>query len=161
MRKYDTTFIIDGTLPGDQREAIIAQYENSLKRRGAEIEQTVRWGLRQLAYEIGKRTHGYYVIMYYNADPSILSAFHREFDLNENILRYMTMLWDGKHPHYVRDEGAPDSSETRSSAGAVKVEKEVEEDIAVDDVVEDEDLSDEDESGDDEENESEENEGAK
>jgi len=110
MQMYETMFIIDGTLSDDEREAIIKRYETSLTDKGAEFERIVRWGKRQLAYEIKKRTRGYYVIFYYKADPAVVNPFHREMDINETILRYMTLRSDGKHPDYIRDEGEPSSS---------------------------------------------------
>lgn len=106
MRRYDTTFIIDGNLPEAERHTLIEKLAGSLKRHGAEIEQIVRWGMRSLAYAMNKRTHGYYVILYYRAEPKTIASFERDLRLNENILRYMTLLFDGKHPEYFRDEGA-------------------------------------------------------
>jgi len=105
MRKYETTYIIDGSVSDNDREALIEKIENVLTGNGAEIDRTVRWGKRQLAYEIKKQSRGYYVILYYNAEPSIISTFHHELDLNERILRYLTLHSDGKHPDYIRDEG--------------------------------------------------------
>ncbi len=123
MRRYDTTFIIDGNLGDAERLALIEKYAGMLKKLGGDIEQIVRWGLRTLAYTINKRTHGYYVIFYYRANPSIISAFERELRLNENILRYMSLISDAKHPEYIRDEGAsageiviPDAPETESES---------------------------------------------
>ncbi len=130
MRRYDTTFIIDGNLGDSERLALIEKYAGSLKKLGGDIEQIVRWGLRSLAYTINKRSHGYYVIFYYRANPSIIAAFERELRLNENILRYMSLLCDTKHPEYIRDEGA--------SAGEIVIPaapvSEVEADIATDDI---------------------------
>ena len=105
MRKYETTYIIDGSVSDNDREALIEKIENVRTGNGAEIERTVRWGKRQLAYEIKKQSRGYYVILYYNTEPSIISTFHHELDLNERILRYLTLLSDGKHPDYIRDAG--------------------------------------------------------
>ncbi|MHB9030444.1 MAG: 30S ribosomal protein S6 [Candidatus Latescibacterota bacterium] len=104
VRKYDTTFIIDGTLSEAQRQALIERFAGMLKKLGGNIEQTIRWGMRTLAYQINKRTHGYYVIFYYFAEPSVIIQFERELRLNENILRYMTLVSEGKHPEYIRDE---------------------------------------------------------
>ena len=106
MQRYDTTFIIDDNLPETERHALIEKYAGSLKRQGAEIDQIVRWGLRSLAYKIKKRTHGYYVIFYYHAIPKVIASFERDLRLNENILRYMTLVFEGKHPDYIRDDGA-------------------------------------------------------
>ena len=109
MRKYETTFIIDGLLNDTDREAVIQRFENLLNNLGEEIISVVRWGHRQLAYEIKKRTRGYYVIFYYNCNPSNISAFHRELEINEYILRYLTIKSEGKHPDYIRDQGVPSS----------------------------------------------------
>jgi small subunit ribosomal protein S6 len=105
MRQYETTFIIDGQLDGQHREGVIEKYENLLDRLGATRNQTVRWGLRTLAYEIAKRTRGYYIIIYFDADPAIIRSFHHEMDISENILRYMSLKFDGPHPDYIRDVG--------------------------------------------------------
>jgi small subunit ribosomal protein S6 len=121
MRKYDTTFIIDGTLQEAAREAIIERFTGILQKLGAEIDQIVRWGQRTMAYEMKKRTHGYYVIFYYHAEPSMIAAFERDLRLHENILRFMTLIYEGKHPEYIRDEGA---GMEISSAHAVKNEPE-------------------------------------
>ncbi len=109
IRKYDTTFIIDGNLAEAQRQALIDRFAASLNRLGGEMDQIVRWGLRTLAYPINKRTHGYYVIFYYNAEPTVIKQFERELRLNENILRFMTLLYEGKHPEYIRDETVSES----------------------------------------------------
>jgi len=121
MRKYDTTFIIDGTLQEAAREALIERFAGILKKLGGEIDQIVRWGQRQMAYTMKKRTHGYYVIFYYHAEPSIISAFERDLRLHENILRYMTMLNEGKHPDYIRDESVIGEA---SASTAVKKDEE-------------------------------------
>ena len=104
MRKYDTTFIIDGQLKEEDREAIISNFEKSLKKLGAEVEQIVRWGMRHLAYEIKKRTQGYYVIFYYTTEPANIKSFHRDLRINEHILRHMTIHFDGNHPEYIKEE---------------------------------------------------------
>lgn len=143
IRKYDTTFIIDGNLPDAERQAIIDRFAGSLRRFGGTIDQIVRWGLRTMAYPINKRTHGYYVIFYYSADSTVIAQFERELRLNESILRYMTLLYEGKHPDYIRDETVPDSTPAVSAPATVAEEAPAEEN--------------EEESGDEEMEESEEN----
>ena len=104
MKRYDTTFIIDGQLKEEDREAIISNFEESLKKLGAEVEHIVRWGMRHLAYEIKKRTQGYYAIFYYTIEPANIKSFHRDLRINEHILRYMTIHFDGNHPDYIKEE---------------------------------------------------------
>ena len=147
MKQYDTTFIIDGSLDQAQRENLIDKFEKSLEKFGGKLDRTVRWGLRELAYEINKRTHGYYVMFYFNAEPSVIKSFESELNLNENILRYMTLLFDGKHPDYIKDETGQDKEATASK---VIPEPEKEENIEVsDDELSDDDVSDDDVTDDD------------
>lgn len=139
-RKYDTTFIIDGNLPDTERQALIERFTGVVSRNGGEMEQIIRWGQRTLAYPINKRSHGYYVIFYYTAEPTAVMPFERELRLNEYILRYMTLLFDGKHPEYIRDEG---SSDTESAA--VKPTDESTEESAGETIEEPEDVFEEEE----------------
>ena len=118
MRSYETTFIIDGLLDNKGCQAIIKRFEKVLTKNSAEFDSIVRWGERLLAYEINKRSRGYYVIFYYEAEPDIISTFHHELDINESVLRYMTVNWNGKHPEYIRDQGehVPSSSSSKQPA---------------------------------------------
>lgn len=118
-RRYDTTFIIDGNLPDSERQALIERFAAALRRDGGEIDQIIRWGQRSMAYPINKRSHGYYVIFYYQAEPEVIALFERELRLNEFILRYMTLVFEGKHPEYIRDEGASDTDSVKASAPEV------------------------------------------
>ena len=115
-KRYDTTIIIDGNLPDSERQALIERFAGVLQRIGGEMDQIVRWGQRTLAYPINKRSHGYYAIFYYRAEPEAIALFERELRLNEFILRYMTLVFDGNHPDYIRDEGSSDAEPVKVPA---------------------------------------------
>lgn len=132
MRKYDTTFIISGALDRDRREAVIAKYVSALEGFGGAVDRVVRWGMRDLAYSIKKQKHGYYVICYYDAEPEIIKSFEGELRLDENILRYMTILFDGSHPDYIRDETSVEERTREASPVAQPVEKPAEVEVTDD-----------------------------
>jgi small subunit ribosomal protein S6 len=127
MRKYDTTFIIDGSLGSSERETLIEKYKSIIEKSGGSVDRIVRWGMRSLAYVIKKRSQGYYVIFYYSAEPSLIKALEREMRINENILRYMTLVFDGKHPDYISDEDS-----RRSAAIYSETPAEIEETVIYD-----------------------------
>ena len=91
MMSYETTCIVDSQLSEEEIEARIKKYEQFLQSHGAEIITLNRWGLRRLAYDIKKRQQGYYVFLQYQADGSLIREFEREFELDEGILRYLTI----------------------------------------------------------------------
>lgn len=129
MEKYDATFVIDGKLGVDERNALIEKFQSSLEKLGGKIDRIVRWGKRTLAYEIKKCNLGYYVIFYYSAEPSIIEKFERELRINENILRYMTIIFDGNYPSYIvdKDKKEIDLSYSRKEKEISKIPESVEE----------------------------------
>jgi small subunit ribosomal protein S6 len=50
-----------------------------------------KWGRRRLAYPIKKKYNGYYVYMAFEAASEILPLVERFFNLEENVLRHMTL----------------------------------------------------------------------
>ncbi|MBI4530846.1 MAG: 30S ribosomal protein S6 [Candidatus Latescibacteria bacterium] len=91
MRRYEITYVIDSQLTEEEIEMKIKKYEQFLQSRGAEIVTFDRWGLRRLAYDIKKRQQGYYVFLQYQADGRLIREFERELELDEGILRYLTV----------------------------------------------------------------------
>lgn len=91
-RWYETTFLINASLDDPVIEQIIKKYENFIKERGGEIILTERWGRRRLAYPINKKNSAFYVYFEYFAPPTIVSELERVFQLDENIMRYLTVV---------------------------------------------------------------------
>jgi small subunit ribosomal protein S6 len=91
MRRYETTYVIDSQLTEGEIEARIKKYEQFLQSHGAVITTLDRWGLRRLAYDIKKRQQGYYVFLQYEAEGHLIQELEREFELDEGILRYLTV----------------------------------------------------------------------
>lgn len=96
MRSLETTFIVDSQLTEEEIEAKITRYEQYLLAHGAELVTLDRWGLRRLAYDIKKRQQGFYVLVQYRAEGGIVKELEREFELDEGILRYLTIALESE-----------------------------------------------------------------
>jgi small subunit ribosomal protein S6 len=94
LRQYETTFVIDSQLKGGETDEIIKRFERFISVNGGQVLEVQRWGKRRLAYEIKKRQYGYYVHIRFAGKGSIVRALEREYQLNEAILRYLTVLLD-------------------------------------------------------------------
>jgi small subunit ribosomal protein S6 len=103
MKGYETTYIIDSQLSDEEIEARIKRYEQFLQSHGAEIVTLNRWGLRRLAYDIQRRQQGYYVFIQYQANGGLIRELEREFELDEGILRYLTVAFMS---HLVKEQAA-------------------------------------------------------
>jgi small subunit ribosomal protein S6 len=67
-----------------------------LKDKGAEIIYENNWGLRKLAYPIQKKSTGFYYLIEYKAEGSIISEIEVLFKRDERIIRFLTVKLD-KH----------------------------------------------------------------
>jgi small subunit ribosomal protein S6 len=91
MRHYETTYILRPNLGEDQFTEIIDRTNAIIANDDGAIICLDRWGMRRLAYEIGKEVQGYYVYMNYAAPASAVDEIERIFRIDDRVLRYLTI----------------------------------------------------------------------
>ena len=118
-RVYEAVYIFDSTLEDAAINDKLTRYHGLLHAQG-EIK-TDHWGRRQLAYPIGPRENGYYVVAHFNTDPKTLPEYERALKLDDGIVRYLVTL----HEHEV---GAPPMPEEEMLAARRRDEDDEDED---------------------------------
>ncbi len=103
VKNYESVLIINAALEEEQIETIISKIVENLKTSGAEIVEVDKWGRKRLAYPIQKSKSGYYLLLRYDAPADLISKFERTLRLDENIIRYITILLDKKALQYYED----------------------------------------------------------
>ena len=96
VRQYETVFIMTPVLSEDQVKEAVKKFSDFLKEKGAEIVYESNWGLRKLAYQIQKKTTGFYHLVEFKAEGSVISELDTVFKRDERILRYLTVVLE-KH----------------------------------------------------------------
>ncbi len=104
MKTYSSIAVIDSLLKPDEIDGTIDKIERNIKNNGGEIIEVDRWGKKRLAYEVKKRQYGFYVEFYFKASGSAIKVVDREYGLDENILRYLTIMLDKKALDYRNKE---------------------------------------------------------
>ena len=101
-REYEAVYIFDSTLEDTAINDKLTRFHGLLHASG-EIKAD-HWGRRQLAYPIGPRENGYYVVARFNTDPKALPEYERALKLDDGIVRYLVTLHEheevghGRHP---------------------------------------------------------------
>lgn len=90
-RLYESTFIINAALEDPDVEAVIRRVTDYIDNHGGTFVEMNKWGRRRLAYPIKKKYNGYYVYMAFEAASEILPLVERFFNLEENVLRHLTL----------------------------------------------------------------------
>ncbi|MBS7400863.1 MAG: 30S ribosomal protein S6, partial [Prevotella sp.] len=63
---------------------------------GAEILNEEAWGLKKMAYAIQKKSTGFYCLLEFKAEPSVIDRLETGYRRDERVIRYMTVKLD-KH----------------------------------------------------------------
>jgi small subunit ribosomal protein S6 len=95
-RTYETTFIVNASLDDAQVEAVIARVQETIAKNGGTIKAVNKWGRKRLAYAINKRTNGFYVNVEFEAPGTVLAHLERAYQLDEMVLRNLTIVLDRK-----------------------------------------------------------------
>lgn len=93
---YESYIIVDGNYEDNVIEEIIKKYEAFFKKNEVEIKSTDRIGRRRMAYQIKKKQNGFYVCFEIIAGTPVIAKLERTYKLDENIIRYLTIIMDKK-----------------------------------------------------------------
>lgn len=88
--------IINPTLEEHQIESIVKNIEETITKLGGAVKTTERWGRKRLTYPIQKRNNGYYAHFEFETDSNIIPDLERNFEYDDNIMRYLTIRLDAK-----------------------------------------------------------------
>jgi len=91
-RTYEAVYIFDSTLADTAVTEKLDRIHTLLNASG-DIAVT-HWGRRQLAYPIGRRENGYYVIAKFAAEPASLPEYERALKLDEGVVRFLVTLFE-------------------------------------------------------------------
>jgi small subunit ribosomal protein S6 len=92
---YETTFIVNAALEDATIEPIINSTVEFIQNNGGSITTLDKWGRRRLAYPIQKKHNGFYVYVMYDAPGTLIPQLERYFQLEENVLRHLTLKMNG------------------------------------------------------------------
>ena len=72
MNQYETVFILTPVLSDVQMKETVEKFKGILTANGAEVINEENWGLKKLAYAIDKKSTGFYQLLEFKADPTVV-----------------------------------------------------------------------------------------
>ena len=88
---YEGMYILSAVLSEDARQKALDKITSGITDKGGEIQKMFDQGRRKMAYDINKRREGHYFILYFTAPSKIVDQLWKEYHLNEDLLRFMTI----------------------------------------------------------------------
>ena len=72
----------------------VDKFKKVLTDNEATIVNHEDWGLRKLAYPIQKKTTGFYNLLEFDADPTVVAKLETAFRRDEKVIRFLTFRLD-------------------------------------------------------------------
>jgi len=113
LNQYETVFIATPVLSESQMKEAVAKFKKIITDGKGEIVYEEDWGLKKLAYPIQKKSTGFYHLMEFRADPSLIANLEVEYRRDERILRFLTMKMEKYAVAYAEKKRARKSAEQK------------------------------------------------
>ena len=94
MNQYETVFILTPVLSDVQVKEAVEKFKGILAAEGAEIINEENWGMKKLAYPIEKKSTGFYQLLEFKAEPTVIDKLELNFRRDERVIRYITVKLD-------------------------------------------------------------------
>jgi small subunit ribosomal protein S6 len=91
MRPYEVMIIFDVGLEDGDINASLDRITSLVRDRGGNPGRAERWGRRTFAYELNHRSEGYYVLIEFTAEPTLVADLNRMLTLDDIVLRHKVL----------------------------------------------------------------------
>lgn len=89
MRSYECTIIFTPQLDESAFRATADKYAGLVTAQGGVLTKREQWGKRRLAYSIRHNSEGYYFLLGFRGERSLLAELDRQLRLDESVLRHL------------------------------------------------------------------------
>ena len=128
-RIYEVMFIVDPDTPDEDLTRLTENLSNIITDKGGTITKNEVMGRRQLAYKVGRKNEGIYVLFEIEGTGGEIAELERRMRVSDQVLRYLTVRVDEDRQRAEKLKsrrarkaskrpGSPSSSQT-SAVGAV------------------------------------------
>ena len=87
MKTYEMLYVLDAGLTDEANEALVKKFEDVVASSGGKVVYTDKWGVKKLAYSINYKNDGFYVLMTFEAEGSVVKELDRVAGLTSEVLR--------------------------------------------------------------------------
>lgn len=90
MNSYEMIVILKPNTEEDLKKDVLQRLYDVINENG-KLGDVDDWGIRKLAYEINHLNEGNYVLINFEADPSIIKELERRSQITDAIIKYLVV----------------------------------------------------------------------
>ncbi len=123
MNHYETVFILTPVLSEAQMKEAVEKFKTVLTEGGSTIVNEENWGLRKLAYNIQKKSTGFYTLIEFDGEPTIVKKLETAYRRDEKVLRFLTFRLDKYAAEYAAKRRSLRKAKEEAAAQAPATEE--------------------------------------
>ncbi len=90
VNTYETVFIAEPEIPNENVDQLVDKIKQLVSEHKGSMTGEDRWGRRRMAYPVQGFREGFYVVLNYTAEPTVVSAIEHFFNVTDSIIRNLT-----------------------------------------------------------------------
>lgn len=90
MNKYESVVIINSNTEEQGIKALIQKFSDLINSDG-KVESVEEVGTKKLAYEIKKQKEGYYIIIKFEANPTLITELERVYRIADEVIKFIVV----------------------------------------------------------------------
>ena len=94
MNNYETVVIVTPVLSEAQVAEVADKFQGIITENGGQIVNVENWGLKKLAYSIQKKTTGFYFLVEFTGEGSLINTLETQYRRDERVIRFLTFKQD-------------------------------------------------------------------
>jgi small subunit ribosomal protein S6 len=94
QRVYEVVFIVDPDTPDEDMTRLTDNFRNVVTDQGGTIVKNEVMGRRQLAYPVGRKKEGVYVLFEIEGTGHEIAELERRMRVSDQVMRYLTVRVD-------------------------------------------------------------------
>jgi small subunit ribosomal protein S6 len=94
MNKYELTVVLDGKSGAAKKKKVTEAFEKTLKIFKGAIKESKEWGVKELAYKIGKSETGLFLFFELDLEPKGVKALDDKLRTDPDVIRYLLIRKD-------------------------------------------------------------------
>ena len=94
MNSYELLYIVKADMEEEARAALISRFSDLIVAAGGEITESDEWGKKKFASPINYVNEGYYVLVNFKSQPTLIAELERNFRITEDTVRFMIVKKD-------------------------------------------------------------------
>lgn len=91
MNSYELTLVVDGKGGAAKKKKVTETLEKTIKIFSGAIKNSAEWGVKEMAYKIGKSETGLYLHFELELDSKSVKALNEKLRTDPEILRYLVI----------------------------------------------------------------------